>query len=236
MSNDQSSIEKAVRETVIGPGMFGGETSAEQLDLLRDGDSGDLPNNIFPLVRRKGPGRPAGSGNKVTKKIAQLICQTHGDPVMELASLGFMPLDQMVAAQWYATGLGDTETRLHKMLDRVEREIAQKDLDKDTRQELRELSESLLQSITKIASKKVDLARHALTIKKDALKETATYTHGKQPITVHQTGKADVILNIPGLTDPAHLAEYAEGGEFSEEDFDLIEDTKFLTVDPAEDE
>ena len=51
------------------------------------------------------------------------------------------------------------------------------------------------------------------------------YIRGKQPISIDLNTRADVILNIPGLTDAAHLAEFVDGAELSEGELERIEYT-----------
>ena len=49
------------------------------------------------------------------------------------------------------------------------------------------------------------------------------YIIGKQPVQVQMSGKADVILNIPGLTDAAHLAEFVDAPELTEAGLSQLE-------------
>jgi hypothetical protein len=51
------------------------------------------------------------------------------------------------------------------------------------------------------------------------------YICGKQPISIDLNARADVILNIPGLTDPAHLAAFVDGAELTEGELERIEYT-----------
>jgi hypothetical protein len=232
MSTDMTSIAAAVHETVIGGGLFGVEGSVEQLDMLRDPETGRLPANTFQQMRARGRGRPAGSRNKASKKIAQMIVQTHGDPVMELASIGFMPLDQMVELLLVATGNSKVEERLTAMADALTAKITALPAyaTKEQRESLQELAEKVFDSLRRYALKPGDLAEKAMKIKKDALKEVGPYVHGKQPIAIDVTGKPDVILNIPGLTDAAHLAQYVEG-DLTDSDLENLEFATFRPVD-----
>lgn len=84
-------------------GLLGADTSPEQLDAFRD-EKGQLPKDVFRLARqsdggpegKRGPGRPAGSKNKRSSDLSQLIEQQHGNPVLFMASLYSRPLDQVV--------------------------------------------------------------------------------------------------------------------------------------------
>lgn len=232
MSTDMTSIAAAVQETVIGRGLLGVETTVEQLDLLRDPETGRLPVNTFQQLRARGPGRPPGSRNKASKKIAQLVCQTYGDPVMELANIAFLPLDQMVETMLLATGNSKVEEKLTEIADALTAKITAlpANATKEQREALSDLAESVMQALHRYALKPGDLAEKAMKIKKDALKEVAAYVHGKQPVAVDVTHKADLILNIPGLTDPTHLAEYAEA-DLQESDLEHMEFADFKPVD-----
>lgn len=218
MSTEVSSLEAAVRETVIGPGLFGAETTAEQLDLLRDKD-GRLPQNAYRQVR-SGPGRRPGSTNKLNRKIAQMVVQVHGDPVMELASIAFTPIDQIVEMLVIATGQSKIEEGLLDLIDRLTKKIEQLHAlgaKKSQLEPLQDMADKAFEAIRRYAMKPGDLAEKALKIKVGALKETAPYVHGKQPIVVDINKKPDVILNITGLTDPTALAAMADDTELTME-------------------
>ncbi len=217
MSTEVSSLEAAVRETVIGAGFFGAETTVEQLDLLRDKD-GRLPQDAYRQVR-SGRGRPPGSTNKLNRKIAQMVVQVHGDPVMELASIGFMPLDQMVEMLVVATGQSKIEEKLTDMAERLMAKIEdlQGKASQDYLDALGDIADSVFDAIRRHAMKPGDLAEKAMKIKKSALVDVAPYVHGKQPIVVDVNKKPDVILNIAGLTNPAALAAMADDTELSPE-------------------
>ncbi len=245
MSTDVSSLEAAVRETVIGAGFFGAETTAEQLDLLRD-DDGRLPQSAYRQVR-SGPGRRPGSTNKLNKKIAQMVVQVHGDPVMELASIGFMPLDQMVEMMIVATGQSKIEEKLSDMAQQLTDKIQELTLigaSKETIRPLDELADKVFEAIRRYAMKPGDLAEKAMKLKKAALTDVAPYVHGKQPIVVDINKKPDVILNITGLTDPTALAAMADDTELTMEQLqnmqflpshdDAVQDAEFSEV-PDED-
>jgi len=226
VSTEVSSLEAAVRETVIGAGFFGAETTAEQLDLLRDKD-GRLPQDAYRQVR-SGPGRRPGSTNKLNRKIAQMVVQVHGDPVMELASIAFMPLDQMVETLVIATGQSKIEEKLTDMAERLTAKIEdlQGKASQDYLDTLGELADRVFDAIRRYAMKPGDLAEKAMKIKKSALVDVAPYVHGKQPIVVDINKKPDVILNIAGLTNPAALAAMADDTELTMEQ---LQNMQFLS-------
>lgn len=224
-----AAVEEAVEEQAIGDGMMGGATSAQQLDMLRDEETGSLPDDVFSIVRNRG--RPPGARNKRNEKIAKMIVQAHGDPLMELASIGFMPLDQLTELQAIAAGLGGTERRLTKLLDQLNERLDAKDLGEDQRESLDTMAANCFRTISRIAARKADFAKHAMTVKKDALVQTAPYVHGKQPIEINHNGRPDLILNIEGMTDMSRLVQDAELGQIEEADF---QDIRFVSDEGAD--
>lgn len=96
MSTGDSSLLRAFERHAGGP-LVGAPVEAEQLDLLRD-EKGNLPKNVFALAREQArrPGRPPNAPNKRNDTIAKLVCQEAGDPVLWMARLYAMPLDQLI--------------------------------------------------------------------------------------------------------------------------------------------
>ncbi|GGO95003.1 hypothetical protein GCM10011329_18160 [Stakelama pacifica] len=229
-----------MREFSGTPGkMLGAEVDAEQLDLLRNPETGKLPANTFRVARRKartGPGRPPGAGNKKSEALAKLIVHKYGDPVEAMAAMYAMPLDQLVELLLIADGSGGREHELF--------EIARKTqalLDRALDGEAGPLSEKQIERLTELAakmdgltqslkSKPGELALKAMIAQRDAAKEVAQYVHSKRPIAVDMTRRHDVILNIPGLTDVEHLAEMTESGELTEDDLARLEFADFSEV------
>lgn len=85
-------------------------------------------------------------------------------------------------------------------------------------------------------------AMDAINLRMRAADIALPYIHGKQPIQVEIGRKGAVILNIEGLTDPAHLAEYTDAPELTEEGLAqltfapkreavLVEDAEFEVID-----
>jgi hypothetical protein len=224
--------------------VMGVDADIEQLDLLRDPDSGKLPSNVFQLARQKaatrGVGRPAGAKNKKSAQLAKLIVEKHGDPVLGMAAIYAMPLDQLVELLLIADGSKERmerfevlSKRVQEMVDRMldgesGRPLTDKQVDKlgDLAERMGELSKSL-------KSKPGELALKALNTQLQARREVAQYVHGKMPVAIDVNSRADVILNIPGLTDTAHLAEYVEHGELTETDLNRLE---FASFTPADDD
>jgi hypothetical protein len=88
-------LERAFREEVEIGAVLGVQSDPLQLDAFRD-EKGKLPSNVFQLARKPGPGRAPGAKNKRGPVLAKLICNQSGDPVLFMASIYSMPLDQLV--------------------------------------------------------------------------------------------------------------------------------------------
>ncbi len=63
----------------------------------------------------------------------------------------------------------------------------------------------------------------AMKFKRDAIVEALPYIHGKQATKIELTKRADVILNIEGMTDPAALMELTGTPELGAEELERIE-------------
>jgi hypothetical protein len=87
-----------------------------------------------------------------------------------------------------------------------------------------------------LKAKPGELALKALQTQLAARREVAQYVHGKMPVQVDLNTKADVILNIPGLTDPAALADMVNGGELTDDDLQRLEYAPFTDVGADGDE
>jgi hypothetical protein len=249
VSTEASSLEKAFRAECEGGAMLGADTDANQLDLLRDPATGKLPANIFQLVRqgearRQGPGRRPGSLNKRNERLAKLICQTHGDPVMFMASIYSMPTDQLVELLKLADDSAAMEERLFRLAEQIEAQISEM-LKKGlgTAAERKQL-DSLVDRLGDIAkvlrTKPGALAVQALALQKQAAQEVAQYVHGKQPVVVNHEGKIDATLLIPGLNapvmDPKHLEDEIRRRGLQGVDFENMQliDGEYSEVGEAE--
>lgn len=240
MSTEPSSLMRAVQEEAGAAAIAGVETTAEQLDLLRDPESGRLPSNVFQLVReqetKRGRGRPKGARNRKSDQLARIIVERYGDPVEGMAALYAMPLDQLVEMLLVADGSRERQERLDALLARTDElfdRVKEAGLgDDDTFDKLVTVLDRVADVAKGLKSKPGELALKAINTQLLARREVAPYVHGKMPIQVDHTHRADVILNIPGLTDAAHLAEYAETGEISEDALAAIEFAQFTDVGP----
>lgn len=213
--------------------LFGAELDAEQLDLLRDEESGKLPANVFRMVRKSatsGPGRPKGAINRKTEQLSRLVIQKYGDPVLGAAEIYAMPLDQLVEALLIADGSKAREDRLLEMLGRAEKlmeRLADNDLLTGPALEgLEQLSVTvgkLAQVAASLKSKPGELALKALNTQLQARRDVAPFCHSKLPVAVDVTMRPDVILNIPGLTDTSSLVSHVNRANISDEDLNRLE-------------
>ena len=211
MTGTHGSLEKSFREAcAAAQGIAGGAADAGQLDLLRDG-AGKLPGNVFQLIRAgratgAGAGRPPGAGNKRNKKLAEMICSRSGDPVLFMSDVYAMPLDQLVEMLRIADGSEEREARLIMIAEQVESLVAsvlkKTVIDGSQVEKLSDLVERLADMAKELKSRPGALALGALQVQLQAARATAEYVHGKQPISVHVKGKADMVLLIPGLNAP----------------------------------
>lgn len=211
MTQRPSSLEAAFRERAGEEGILGAASSPEQLELLR-GTDGKLPGNVFQLMRAEaakgGPGRPAGSRNKRSDDLAKLIVHRHGDPVMAMAAMYAMPLDQLIELVLIADSTAEREDRLLKLIERAEGLI-------DTLMAVIKAGaggETLGTKVDKVVTlldrvfdaakalkmKPGDLAIKALNVQLAAAKATAEYVHSKKPVEANLNVKSDGVLVMPG--------------------------------------
>ena len=248
MTDHPSSLMRAMAsEAGVAPGsVLGAEMDAEQLDLLRDPETQKLPANVFRLARSRaevrGPGRPKGSLNKKSDQFAKLIVSKYGDPVEGMAAIYAMPLDQLVELLLIADGSKDREERLLAVADKTQMlvdrlldgEAGSGVVDSDKLDRISELVERLGDFAKLLKTKPGELALKALNTQLQARREVAQYVRGKMPVAIDVNTRADVILNIPGLTDPAHLAEYVEHQTLTDQDLAGLEYVPFGAGDDDE--
>lgn len=206
MSNEPSSMEKTFRDA-CGPvgAVLGVESDPEQLDMLRDPETGRLPTDVFRRMRvaakERGPGRPAGSRNKQNEDLAKLICHKHGNPVLFMASIYSMPLDQLCELLLAAEGTSQREDALIELVEEMTATMraARKagTLSDDTVKNFTSMAESIETSATALKSKPGDIALKALSHQLAAANNTAPYVEKKQPVAVDYTVKADATIIMP---------------------------------------
>jgi len=247
---EPSSLMKAMAaEAGVTPGsVLGVEMEAEQLDLLRDPETQKLPANVFRLARSRaevrGPGRPKGAVNRKSDQLAKLIVGKYGCPVEGMAAIYAMPLDQLVELLLIADGSKDREDRLLTLADKTQvlvdrlldgegngRPLSDKQLER-----LGDLSERLADLSKTLKTKPGELALKALNTQLQARREVAQYVRSKMPVAIDVNQRADVILNIPGLTDAAHLAEYVEHQNLTDQDLAGLEYVPFDGGDGGEED
>lgn len=244
---EPSSLMRAMAaEAGVMPGsVMGVEMEAEQLDLLRDPETQKLPANVFRLARSRaetrGPGRPKGAVNRKSDQLAKLIVGKYGCPVEGMAAIYAMPLDQLVELLLIADGSKDREERLLAIADKaqvlvdrlLDGEAGAGTVNSDQLDRVAELIERLGDFAKLLKTKPGELALKALNTQLQARREVAQYVRSKMPTAIDLNQRADVILNIPGLTDAAHLAEYVEHQALTDQDLAGLE---YLPFDSDDDD
>jgi hypothetical protein len=211
MSTDRTSLDRAFHEEAgENRAMFGADISAEQLDMLRDGD-GKLPGNVFQMARQqaaqRSAGRPKGSRNRRSDDLARLIVHQHGDPVMAMASMYSRPLDQMVEALLIADGTQERQRQLDANIAELSMAVklaagaikgAGADMEAINR--LADACEALESVSRRSQGKPGDLAIKALNVQLAAAKATAEYVHSKKPVEAVVKHQADAVIMFPSLS------------------------------------
>lgn len=199
-------MENAFRDAVADVGevpaaIIGGGTS-EQLELLRDPQTGRLPADAFRRLRSGGgPGRRPGSRNKRNSDLAKLVCQKAGDPILFLAGVYATELDQLVEMLMIAEGVPEREDRLIQLCDTVEKMTRKAMIEGWSEARLKVL-ESCLKSVENAAgslkAKPGDIALKALGHQIQAAREVSPYVHSKKPTEITATHKVDGVIFMPG--------------------------------------
>lgn len=190
---------------------MGAATSPEQLELLR-GDDGKLPGNVFQMMRaaaaKRGPGRPEGARNRRSDDLAKLIVHQHGDPVMAMAAMYSMPIDQLIELVLIADSTAEREDRLLKLVERAEGLIdalmltikagGGGDALGNKVDKVATLLDRVFDAAKALKMKPGDLAIKALNLQLAAAKATAEYVHSKKPVEANVHVKSDGVLVMPG--------------------------------------
>jgi hypothetical protein len=222
MTAKPSSLEGAIRDAAGGEDMLGATASAEQLDLLRGAD-GKLPQNVFRLVREQartaGPGRRAGSRNKRSDRLAKLVTQQHGCPVMAMASMYSRPLDQLIDLVLIADSTAEREERLLGLIERSEGMIdalmasikagglvASDKLDERI-DKVAGMMERVFDAAKALKMKPGDLAIKALNLQLAAARATAEYVHSKKPVEAVVNHKVDGVVVMPPVQPAANFEQ-----------------------------
>lgn len=205
MSTEPNSLDKAFRAATgsdrAGGAVLGVEAQPDMLDGLRDGD-GKLPRDVFRQMRmrdKRGPGRPPNSRNKRSDDLARLVCHQHGDPVIFMASLYSMPLDQVIELLLIADSTAEREDRLLEVVDRVldYAKSVRGNAEKETVTKLTDMVERLVDMAKGLKSKPGDIAVKALNTQLQAARTVAEYVHSKKPVQVDATIGVDGVLVMP---------------------------------------
>lgn len=246
MTTSPSSLMQAMAVHAEPGSLLGVDVPTEQLDLLRDPETGKLPADVFRTMRKRAdgraPGRPPGAKNKKSDALGKLIVQKFGDPVLGMAAIYAMPLDQLVELLLVADGSKDREDRLLELAEQTQDFVSR--LERQSVERGASLSDKKIEKLTELVERVQDLAKvlktkpgelalKALNTQLAARREVAMFVHSKMPIAVDHNVRADVILNVPGLTDPAHLAEYVDNAELTDQDIAGLEYVPFEPVADA---
>lgn len=193
-----TSLEQAVTEAA--PVRLSFLPDPAQLELLRAAD-GTLSRSAIHQVRTRG--RPRGARNKRSKKIADYYVGRYGDPLDAIGQLANTPLRQLVEVLIEADGSAEREERLFELVEQGISHIkGLKRLDGDTTESAAMLSdaiEKLADAAKAISGKPGKLALDALAVQLTAHRTALEYVHGKQPVSVEITGKADLVVFAPEL-------------------------------------
>ena len=239
---EETGLERAIEAETGTPlgGLLGVVTTPAQLDLLR-GEDGKLPSDIYRRVRAnampEGPGRRPGSLNRRNKQIARAIAERANgqDPLLAMVDDAFMPLDQFVELMMAADGSRDREERLYQLADRTQALVDRLFDDTESGHSLSDkqvdnlgrLVEQVSNLTRTLKVKPGELGLKAYVAQRDTRRILARYMHSEMPVAVDVTTRADVVLNIPGLTDPAALADYLDNPELTESDLNRLEYSPF---------
>jgi hypothetical protein len=245
---EAGALERAFRDVCEGGAMAGVDAEPLLLDGMRDA-RGKLPTDVFRRLRKgeaRRPGRPPGAGNKRNQKLAQLICQQHGDPVMYMASIYSMPTDQLVELLRLADDSAEMEERLYRLAEKIEGDVSgllgKANLNAGQLKALDGLIDRLGDIAKVLRVKPGDLAVKALALQKQAAQAVAEYVHGKQPVSVEVKGRVDAVIFAPGLGgaqpigDPRMVEAEIRKRGLDAIDFEGMKLLPGVEVDSAEDD
>lgn len=249
MSTKPGPIERAIRAETTAGAALGIDMQPEQLDLLRDGD-GRLPDNVFQLARKAGPGRTPGSPNRKSAEYVKYFTQKYGDPVDYLGSTYRMPLDQAVELVLAAENYNDRELRLLKLCDQAADAMAKAISEGWSGEKLKAVArmvEAVERAANGMKAKPGDIAVKVLAHQLNAAKEAAQYIRSKKPIEHIVDDKLDFraffigqhgAAAAPHVEALANAADAVNKGLLTEGDLkDLrIIDGEFTTVSDGDDD
>lgn len=244
MSTKPGPIERAYRGETTAGAALGMDMEPEQLDLLRKGD-GRLPDNVFRLARKAGPGRNPGSPNRKSADYVKYFTQKFGDPVDYLGSTYRMPLDQAVELVLAAENYNDRELRLLKLCDQAADAMSKALSEGWSGEKLKtvvRMVEAVERAANGMKAKPGDIAVKVLAHQLNAAKEAAQYIRSKKPTEIAVEGNLDFraffVGQHGGAAAPqvealANAANAVNKGLLTESDLkDLrIIDGEFTTVD-----
>lgn len=193
--------------------MMGADASAAEVDALR-GPDGRLPKDAFRRLRaangKREGGRPLGSVNKRSERLAAEVIHRFGDPVLGGASLYAMPLDQLCEMLLVADGTQERAEAQQALIEKLVEQVAdlggavkiaartgQAELLEEAAGRIAAATESLAEA-AKSSGKPGALALQALNLQLMARRFVAEYTHSKRAVAVEVSHKSDGLLVMPG--------------------------------------
>lgn len=247
VSTKPGPIERAFHaEHGVGAAL-GVDMDPEQLDLLR-GPDGRLPDNVFQLARKAGPGRTPGAPNRKSAEYVKYFTHKFGDPVDYLGSTYSMPLDQAVELVLAAENYNDREARLLKMCDQAAEAMMKAIAEGWSGEKLKAVArmvEAVERAANGMKAKPGDIAVKVLAHQLNAAKEAAQYIRSKKPTEIAVDAALDFRAFFvgqhgdaaaPQVQALANAADAVNKGLISESDLrDLrIIDGEFTAVDPED--
>jgi hypothetical protein len=200
VSTADSALLQSIEEAAGAPVRLGMLPDPAQLELLRGAD-GRLPEGAIHQVRTRG--RPRGARNKRQKKIADYFVAKYGDPLDVLGQLINTPLKQLVEVLRDADDASEREARLAALVETVEGEVlavcGRGQLNAGQMRELVALVDKLGDVAKVLRATPGKLALDALIVQLNATYRSLEYVHGKQPVSIEVTGKADLVVFAPEI-------------------------------------
>ena len=171
-----------------------------QLEAFRGAD-GRVTAEAIRVVR--GRGRPAGARNKRTKKDADYFVQRYGDPLDVLGQMMTTPLRQFVEVLREADNADEREAHLLQLAETIDAQVsklvAKGSLTKAESQTLERLVDRLADVAKVLRATPGKLALDALALQLQATFRALEYVHGKQPVSLEVTSKADLVIFAPEI-------------------------------------
>jgi hypothetical protein len=200
VSTAGSALERAAEEAAGAPIRTAMLPDASQLELLRGEDGRIAPAAIHQVRTR---GRPRGARNKRQKKVADYFVAKYGDPLDVLGQVMTTPLKQLVEVLREADNAHEREERLARLVETIEQEVgamcAGGSLNAGQMRQLVGVVDKLADVAKVLRATPGKLALDALALQIQTTRAALEYVHGKQPVSIEVTGKADLVVFAPEI-------------------------------------